>query len=106
MAPREFLYPQLRAFEAGERDAALQRAREAPFDVVELVGVAFGLVMAAALTSYGGRDWPIVERVLAALVNFVVALPLLVAFVGPFLVRHVRRGLAREIDGRAGQDGA
>lgn len=101
MAPRDLLYPQLRAFDAAERDAALRRAREAPFDVVELVGMAFGLVVAAAVTGYGVRDWPVLERVLSALVSFLVALPVLAAFVGPFLVRHVRRGLERELDGRA-----
>lgn len=106
VAPRELLYPQLRAFDAGERDAALRRARDAPFDVVELVGLALGLVMATAITSHGGRECAAAGCVLAALVNFVVALPILAVLVGPFLVRHVRRGLARELEARAGQGGA
>ena len=103
VSPRDFLYPQLRAFDASERDAALRRAREAPFDVVELVGTALGLVMATAVTGYGAREGDVLGRLLAVLVNFLVALPILAVLVGPFLVRHVRRGLARELQSRVRQ---
>lgn len=94
------LYPQLRAFPAGERGAALRRARSAPFDVVELIGIAVGLVVAAALTRYEAAGMSEVERALAALANFGLAAGLLVVLVGPFLVRRARRALEREIDDR------
>ena len=105
MPLREILYPQLRGFDPAERAEALRRAREAPFDVVELVGTAFGLVVAASLTAHGGGDTPPLERALAALANFLLALPILAVLVGPFLVRHVRRGLEGELRRREGRAG-
>lgn len=75
------LYPQLGAFPSEERDRALARARRTPFDVVELVGMALAAIVAVAVSR-----------------NNVLAAPLLVVLVGPFLVRRVRRGLDSEYE--------
>ena len=101
MHPLEaILYPRLRDFPAEERAAALRAARRTPFDVIELVGIAIGLILVTAITRYQIGSWSVIERAWAAIVNFLVAIPLLVAFVGPFLVRRVRRGLDEELSKR------
>lgn len=91
------LYPRLRDFPAEDRAAALRSARRTPFDVIELVGIAVGLILVTAATRYPIGSWSGVERAGVAMANFLVAIPLLLAFVGPFLVRRVRRGLEREL---------
>lgn len=95
------LYPRLRSFPAECRAGVLRKAREVPFDVIELVGMAVGLILVTAITRYESEYWDALERVVAALLNFAIALPLLVVFVGPFLIRRVRRGLEQEIARRS-----
>lgn len=90
---RELIYPDLRRFPAPERGQALDEARHCPLDLIELLGIAAGLVCVAALTRYGVAGVSIADRMALAVVNFVVALPLLALFVGPFLIRRTRRGL-------------
>lgn len=99
----EWLYPQLRAFPHSEREKALREARAGSFDVVELVGIAIGLIVATALTRYTAAGWTSFERLAAIVLNFGLAAPLVAVGVGPFLVRHVRRGLERQIAERSGQ---
>lgn len=94
------LYPQLGAFPAGERPRALSEARNTAFDVIELVGIATGVVLATALTRYGTAELSFLEGIVAAATNFLVAIPLLVVLVGPFLVRRVRRGLDQALQRR------
>jgi hypothetical protein len=96
-ALESLLYPQLNAFPPDERAGALKGARETSFDVVELIGIAAGLVLVTAITRYLLEIPSAAAGLLAALGNFAVALPLLIVFVGPFLVRRVRRGLDREL---------
>lgn len=91
------LYPQLRSFPEKERQLALRNAKTTAFDVIELLGMALGLVLATALTRYHTGGLNHAERVTAFLLNFAVAVPLLVVLVGPFLVRRVRRGLEAEL---------
>lgn len=94
---QDLLYPQLRSFAAGERRCALREARDTPFDVIELVGMAFGLVTTVSLTCYGLEQWGPLERLAVAVANFAVAVPLLTLLIGPFLVRRTRRGLDQEL---------
>jgi hypothetical protein len=96
-----WLYPQLRAIPRPERRDALRRARShTPFDSVELVGTAIGLIAVTALTRYGAAGMSGLERLSAALANFLVAAAMLAVLVGPFLVRRVRRGLQHELERR------
>lgn len=95
-----FLYPRLLQFPVEERANALRKAREQPLDVIELIGIAAGLILATALTRYLSLDWKIATRVGVALFTFVMALPILSALVAPFLVRRVRRGLDLELTKR------
>lgn len=85
--------PALRGVEPAEREAALRAAREARFDVVELFGMACALVAVTAFTRYAVPAGSLSGRFGAALLNFVVALPLLVLAMAPFHWRRVRRGL-------------
>jgi len=96
----DWLYPQLREFPAREREAALRRARRTPFDVIELVGIALSLVLVTALTRYGAAELDVAGRVAAAILNLLLAIPLIGALLAPFLVRRIRRGLDRELEAR------
>jgi len=87
------LLPELRRFPPGERVAALRGARDTALDLIELVGMAGGLVLVTALTRYTVADAGLATRFGAALLNFAVALPLLVAVLGPLHLRRLRRGL-------------
>jgi hypothetical protein len=94
------LLPELRQFPETERDEALSQARETELDVIELVGMAVGLVAVTALTKYSVPDLSMASRFGLALVNFAVAMPLLVAVLGPFHLRRLRRGLRRQLQQR------
>lgn len=72
------LYPELRQLPHGDRDAALRRARSAPFDFIELFGMAAGLVLVAFLARSGH---------LGTAATLVALAPV------AFHVRRVRRGL-------------
>jgi hypothetical protein len=97
------LLPELRRFPEGERAQALHAARETQLDTVELVGMAIGLVAVTAFTKYSVSDHALAPRFAMAVLNFVVALPLLVVVLGPFHLRRLRRGLRDQLrlkDGR------
>lgn len=91
------LLPELRQFSAGDQDQALKAARDTALDMLELLGMAAGLILVTALTRYSLADTAISTRFGAAVVNFLVALPLLVIAVGPFHVRRLRRGLREQL---------
>ncbi len=94
------LLPELRQFPESDRDQALQHARDTALDVVELVGMAVGLVAVTALTKFSVPDPSMASRFALALVNFAVAAPLLVAVLGPFHLRRLRRGLRIQLRNR------
>ena len=96
----QLLLPELQQIPQAERDGALRKARRHELDAIELVGRAAGLVVVTALTRYSITDGAMSSRFAAALVNFVVALPLLVVALGPFHVRRIRRGLRDQLQGR------
>lgn len=90
---RELLYPQLARMPVQLRDEALRRARKAPFDLIEWVGVLAGLAVTARLTQYSAESLSALGRVGAALANFSQSVILLTVLVGPFLLRRTRRAL-------------
>lgn len=94
------LLPELKQFPQQERDQALERARDTSLDVIELVGMALGLVVVTALTKYSVGDTSLASRFALALINFAVAMPLLVAVLGPFHLRRLRRGLRAQLQSR------
>jgi hypothetical protein len=91
---QRWIYPQLSAIPPPQHEAALRAAKRISFDVIELLGIAFALVITVSITRYALQDARAIERLWVAALNFVVAVPLLAVLVGPFLVRRVRRGLA------------
>src|SRR5688572_12301311 len=88
-----FLLPELQRLPENDRADAVRAASSTPFDVIELLGIAAGLVGVTVLTRYGAAELSWVERIGAAFANFAIALPLLAVAVAPFHVRRVRRGL-------------
>ena len=68
--------------------------------MLELAGMAAARVVVTALTRYSLADTNIAARLGATLVNFVIAVPLLAACLGPFHLRRLRRGLREQLRGR------
>ena len=97
------LLPELRRFPDSEQGSALDRARDTPLDLIEIAGTVVALVAVTAITKYSMPDMSLVSRLGMALLNFGVALPLLVATIGPFHVRRLRRGLRKQLDSRPPQ---
>ena len=93
----EWLFPELKKIDPKDRVIALDKAKEMPFDTVELVGLGVALIIVLSLTRYSVAELGLLARVGAALANFVVAIPLLLVFAGPFYVRRTRRGLREYI---------
>ena len=77
MSPAILLYPELRDAIPAERERLLARARRAPFDVLELLGMAAMLVGAATV----GEEYVVVAVAASA------------ALVAAFFVRRTRRAL-------------
>ena len=96
-----WLYPTLGKFELEDRSRALANAKEVSFDAIEVIGIGVALVLVIALTRYSTAHLGFIARVGAAFANFVVAVPLLLVFAGPFYVRRVRRGLREQLDSRS-----
>ena len=90
MALAHHLYPQLRALTPGERAQALRAARRRPFDILELLGMAAGLVAAALFIRHGLASMLPAGGLLERAAIGALALA---AVIGPFLVRRTRRGL-------------
>ena len=91
------LLPELRQFPVAEQDDVLRAARDTALDLAELLGMAAALVLVTALTRYVLPDAGLPTRLGAALLNAVVAVPLLVVLLGPFHLRRLRRGLRDRI---------
>src|SRR5687767_1138689 len=93
----DIFYPELRPFPREDRARMLRKASETPLDLIEWAGILFGLVVVASATRYGLQDFGFVNRIVVALVNFFVAVPLLAITVGPFLLRRQKRGLREQL---------
>ena len=91
----EWLYPELRGRTPRERQEMLTKAREGSFDVMELVGLAMALALTVFLTRYSVAEMTSAGRFAAILANFVIAIPLLLLFGGPFYFRRTRRHLRK-----------
>lgn len=100
------LYPELRRFEAARQPGALKVAGECSFDMIEYVGLALALAVTVLLTRYSAAGMGLADRFGAAVANFIIAIPCLVIFAGPFYVRRTRRGLRAQLEAakRAGLD--
>jgi uncharacterized membrane protein len=97
------LLPELRRFPRQDRTEALAAARATSLDTLELIGMALALVAVTALTKYALPDGSVFSRFVMALLNFAVALPLLVATLGPFHLRRLRRGLRAQLEAQGRQ---
>jgi hypothetical protein len=89
--------PELGQFAVPDRDAALRKAGETRLDILELIGMAFGLVLVTAATQYALPDQSTASRFSAAILNFIVAMPLVGLAVAPFHIRRLRRGLRAQL---------
>ena len=87
------LLPELAHIAEHERTEALRQARRQALDAIELAGMAAGLVVVTALTKFALPDPAQASRAGRVLIDFAVAMPMLVAVLGPIHLRRVRRGL-------------
>lgn len=92
------LYPDLKKIDPNDRISALHEAKEVSFDIIEIVGIGIAVVLVVILTRYTAVGMSPLGRMGATLWNFVVAVPLLLIFAGPFYVRRVQRGLREYIE--------
>ena len=88
-----WLYPDLGRIAPHHRLRAMERAKSEPFDFLELVSILAAIVTVTYLTRYALKDPTAIDRMSAALANFVVAVPQLLVLAGPFYIRRNRRGL-------------
>lgn len=91
------LLPELRQLPPAERAAALRRARATPWDTFELCGMAVAPVAVTAPTRYVPLDDALATRLVAAAIDFAVALPLLALALAPLQWRRLRRGLPAQL---------
>ena len=89
------LYPELLTYGRRDRDRLLKEASKEPYDFLEWVGMLAALVLVVSATRYSAAGLGLADRFAVAVANFIVAAPLLVVTVGPFLVRRTRRGLQK-----------
>lgn len=92
-ALRDVLYPQLRQWPPAQRERIWRSARAVPFDVIELLGIATGMVVVTGLAAFASSHLAPPGRSAAALASLAIAVPLLALIVGPFLMRRTRRAL-------------
>ena len=89
------LYPELLAYGRRDRARLLKEASKEPYDFLEWIGILAALVLVVSFTRYGVAGLGLAHRFAVAVANFIVAVPLLVVTVGPFLVRRTKRGLQK-----------
>jgi hypothetical protein len=95
---RELMFPELKDFQPSQRERALREAREDEFDTLEWAGIIAAVVVASVivgkldLQAFAGGD-----RFLSTLLSFIVAVPLVGATAGVFMIRRTRRGLRRRL---------
>lgn len=100
-----WLYPDLARIAPLDRERAMQRARSEVFDFLEICGLVTAIAVVTYFTRYGLKDPTIADRLSAAVANVIVAVPQLVLFAGPFLVRRTRRGLRAFLKEQRSQKG-
>jgi hypothetical protein len=92
-----WFYPRLRELPPEAWESMLSKARDTDLDTAEWVGVIGGVGFVAWLL--GIEPFPLATQppFIGYLLQFVFALPLLAAVVGPIYLRRTRRGLDREL---------
>ena len=92
-----WLYPRLRELPPETWQATLGQARDTDFDTAEWVGVIGGVAFVAWLLGVEPSPLATQPPFIGHLLQFVFALPLLAAVVGPLYLRRTRRGLDRAL---------
>lgn len=91
------LLPELGQVPPRDQAQVLKKAHETDLDILELLGVAFGLVLVTAATQYALPDRSLPSRFAATLLNFIIAVPLIALGAAPFHIRRLRRGLRAQL---------
>jgi len=100
-----WLYPRLRELPPEAWESMLSKARDTDFETAEWIGVIGGVAFVAWLLGVEPSVLAMQPRFIVHLLQFVLALPLLAAVVGPIYLRRTRRGLDRELARRAAYTG-
>ena len=91
------LLPELERFPPPEQPAALERARRTDMDPLELIGIAFAVVLVTWITEHALPAASLASRVLGLAANAAIALPLLALAAAPLHWRRLRRGLRAQL---------
>lgn len=92
------LFPRIRSRQLVDWPTLLDDARRLEFDMLERIGMVSGLVLVTwLLRPLSAGDAPLIVKYV---IQFLLALPLLLILVGPFLIRRTRRGLDRMLEKR------
>lgn len=92
-----WLYPRLREIPPATWESMLDKARDTDFEMREWIGVIGGLALVTWLVEAKVSAFATQAGLIAHLLQFVLALPLLVVVIGPIYLRKTRRGLDREL---------
>jgi len=92
-----WLYPRLREQPPEAWEPLISKARDTDFEIGEWIGIVGGMALVAWLLNTEMSSLSISSRFVAHLLQFLLALPLLVAVVGPIYLRRTRRGLDLEL---------
>lgn len=98
-----WLYPDLARVAPHHRERAMNRARLENLDYLEICGLIAALAAVTYFTRYSLKDPTFADRLSFAVANFLVAIPQLVLFAGPFFVRRTRRGLRAYLEEQRSQ---
>jgi len=97
------IYPRLRELPHDEWKRALDAARSIDFDWVEWIGIVAGTAFVTLLQGTYNALPTVWSLPALSIAGFLLALPQLLVFVGPFFLRRNRRGLDRELARRREQ---
>lgn len=99
--------PRLGELPAIEWPAAIERARQCEFTTLERVAIGVGVACAALLLQAAPAAGATASaQFLGYVVDFLIALPLLLVLVGPVFLHRIRRGLDAAIEQRQRTKGA
>jgi hypothetical protein len=92
-----WIFPRLGELPPVQREDALKKARDTPFDLMESVGIGGAAALVAGILQAVPLE-PNGDFLKAYLGQLLFALPLLVVTAGPFFLRRARRGLDSQIE--------
>jgi len=94
----QLIFPELKQFQPPQRERALREAREDDFDSLERAGIISAVVVASVLVAKLDLEaFAAGNRLVSTVLAFFVAIPVVGAIAGVFMIRRTRRGLRKRL---------